>query len=99
MIPRKGRRIFLWIGLATLALALAIGSGASGALAGLPSQVVASPPMPAAGQQAKLAKSMTTSSTGSNAIVSRPAAPDSVLYDQFNNAAGSSTGSQQFGTA
>src|SRR5437868_4380418 len=98
MILRNGRRIYLWIGIAALALGLAIVPGASGALASLPAQMVASPPIPGAGQQAKPVTSITSSQPG-NPGTTKPAVPSSILCDQYNNASSAAVSSQLFGSA
>src|SRR5437868_5937522 len=94
MSRNNNGRIYLWVGLATLALVSAVGFGASGALAGLPARVAAGLPMPAGGQQARpSSKSMAV--TGAQ-VTTKPASPNSILYDQYNSPGANSTNSQDY---
>jgi len=81
-------------------LVFAIGFSASGAFAGFPARIASGPPAPAAGQQEKAVTSINaTGSTDTAKPASKPASPNSILYDQYNSPSGAAVGSQQFGNA
>jgi len=92
---RNSGRIYLWIGLAVVALAVAVVFGGTGAQASLPSRIAAGPPLPA-GQPGKLTVNAPMSA---NVDTTKPSSPNSILYDQYNNGSGAAVGSQEFGNA
>src|SRR5262245_9319117 len=95
MLRRRNRRIGLWTGLAMLLSAIVVGlalSG-SGAFAGAPVKTQSSP-----GKQTQISAPKVSGPAG-KINVNKPARPDIVLYDQYNNQGTNATVSQNFEVA